>query len=850
MSTIKMACAFLTILRALFVVVRPMCCRKRCRFWRREPPPLYVILQALLVDMSALPHGLKLVLDDYHLVDTDAIHQAVAYLLRHLPTHCQVVLISRVDPPLPQARLRAERALIEVRAMDLRFNLEETSALVSRLQPVADNALVTSLHQQTEGWAIALQLVALAQINGITAGSGFAVASRQIAEYLAAEVFAQQPPSVQQLLLTLAVPERFCAELAAALLAAPEQLYSAEHQIEQLMRASQLVLPLDSEGRWYRFHHLFRDLLLRRLRLTVGEAGIRQLQLRAATWLSDAGHIEEAVRLFLAVGDEDTAAAVIERQIVGAMEQGAHNSSMANWMRLLPDSVVERRLGLTLIAARLASLSLNMTALQSHLTRLAMLLDDDYATCPPLPWPRFTGDRAALAGTMYFWQGDASRAFVQLQRALEQGTAVLPMGQVFLYLGLAYVGEDRYAEGCAQMALAAHQPDASIDRVNDHYHRYTSLCGMHLMAGNLDDLARDARLLSEHVTASGLGAATATYADYCLALVAYERNDLLSATAHFNALIKLKYQVNATTYIAGVIGIALTLVAQGANDEAAHYIAEATTFANETGGAFLRHQALGSALRLALAQGDLAAALQAAAAIAPDIHLGSSLWVETPRLSQARALIAVGDDAALASAELVIAACLSELEMLHHQRLKIATLALRAVLYQGQGRHIDALLTLEQALIQAEPHGFVRSFVDCGPALQPLLHTLAERRVLVAYVQRILKAYYPVDAWPELPGLSPPLPEMLTRREREILALLAERWSNQEIAERLVVTVNTVRKHTSTIYDKLGVSSRREAVTTARGLGLLPSIGYWRVSCYPVQKELLISCDAHLSRHG
>lgn len=271
-------------------------------------PPPYLLLQAMLVDLSALTTRLTLVLDDYHLIVAEPLHQAVAYLLRHLPAHCRLVIISRADPALPLARLRAERQIAELRATDLRFTPEETDALLTRLTGVSPGAdQVAALQQQTEGWAIALQLAAKASAS--TASGGIAAATRQIAEYLADEVLAQQPPEAQRALLALAIPDRFCARLCAALLDLPTTPIAGEHCLDQLVRANLFLIPLDEDQRWYRFHHLFRDLLLRHAMLNLGEHGVRGLHRRAAHWLAAEGLIEEALHHLLAAGDEEAAAA-------------------------------------------------------------------------------------------------------------------------------------------------------------------------------------------------------------------------------------------------------------------------------------------------------------------------------------------------------------------------------------------------------------------------------------------------------------------------------------------------------------------------------------------------------------
>mgnify|MGYP001193105423 CR=1 FL=1 len=300
-----------------------------------EPPPAYVIVQALLVDLSALPGGLTLVLDDYHLVTAEPVHRIVAYLLRHLPGTCRLVVVSRSDPPLPLARLRAEQRLVELRAGELRLTEAETGALLRLLlgaTPAAE--VVAALHQQTEGWAIALQLAALAHMEGHTPRRAQTTSARQIAEYLADEVFDRQPAAVRRALLALAVPERFCAELGAALLGAPGELAEAEGLLEQLVRANLFLIALDHEGRWYRFHHLFRDLLLRRLRLAEGPEALRTLRLRAAGWLAEAGLVEEAVRLYQAAGADDAAADLVERQLLIGDDDDSAPAS--HWLRMLP----------------------------------------------------------------------------------------------------------------------------------------------------------------------------------------------------------------------------------------------------------------------------------------------------------------------------------------------------------------------------------------------------------------------------------------------------------------------------------------------------------------------------------
>jgi LuxR family maltose regulon positive regulatory protein len=357
-------------------------------------------------------------------------------------------------------------------------------------------------------------------------------------------------------------------------------------------------------------------------------------------------------------------------------------------------------------------------------------------------------------------------------------------------------------------------------------HQQTCLAWLHQIAGDLTAEEQAARRLAELVALHNPGDLWFGYAMGSLAAVAYERNDLESAADFFYAVAQRKYRVSYPGYVTSVIGLTLIALAQNDHAAAAAFADEARDFADTVGGAYLRHHALGCAIHVALSRDDPAAALRIADQITADLASGLNIGFEIAHLTRARALIASGDPERLRTAEVIVNAYLSDAERLQHIRLQIRTLTIQALLFQAQGRSEAALTTLERAVALAEPRGFVRTFVDLGSSMQDLLRALAQRGTATAYCERLLAAFS-VSAAPEAHQLrpSPPparFPEMLTRREIEILGFLAERWSDKEIAAHLVITPNTVRKHTSTIYNKLGVGGRREAVSTARTLGLLP----------------------------
>lgn len=792
-----------------------------------EPPPLYVFLQALLVDLSALPDGLTLVLDDYHWVTAEPIHQAVAYLLRHLPPACRLVILSRADPPLTLARLRAEQQLAELRAAELRFTHDEARAVVgSLLGPTVDRALVAALHEETEGWPIALQLGALAWRDAPRAPS-VSHGSAAIAEYLAEEVCERQPLPVQQALLSLAVPERVCADLAATLLGQPDDLLRAEDMLHDLVRANLFLTPLDQEGRWYRFHHLFRDLLLRRLRQASTRETVQTLQRRAATWLEGAGLFEEAVRCYLAAGGEDAAGALIERLLAPDLGRNLGPIRPAFWLKLLPQSLIARRPGLTLLEARIGFATLNFPLLATSLGRLDALLAESPAAALPPPWPTFPADLDLLRGVLLYVQGRAPEAIPVLHAALGQEHGLGLTSQALMVLGRAYVAAGEYEQGVRRFERQRLQARTHHGLVGELSYGL-ALCAMHGLAGSLESLHTEAERLARTVADTRAGDYWLCYAESNLARVAYERSDFVAAARHFTAVIERRYQTNAAMTIGALTGLAGIAALQGAPDAARAYADEAHALAVEVGSLFARHEATGCAVHLALLRGDSASALRAAMAIGPDPHVGSSSWyaLTLPQLSKAAALIATGVAGELAQAEALVLDVLAQVEAQHNARPHVCALVTLALLRQAQGQTGAALEALEQAVAIAEPRGYLQSFVDRGPALLPLLQALVARGKRSALVAHVLAALAPtvppVEAGPvAVPAW--PMPETLTYREREVLTLLAERLSDKEIAEQLTIAPNTVRKHTSTIYGKLGVNSRREAVDVARAFGLLPA---------------------------
>lgn len=788
-----------------------------------SPPPFYAIIEALLVDLAALPHGLTLVLDDYHLITSEAIHHAVNYLLRHLPASCRLVVLGRVDPPLALARLRAEHQLAELRLTSLRFTTDEAAALIAQLlDRTPEVALVNTLHNESEGWAIALQLGALTRRNPEPVASSHQLAMAEFADYITEEVLSRQSPSLQRLLQVMAVPEQICAELVAEL-GAPAVDQGQGWEILQTVVRANLIVPVDAEGRWFRFHHLLRAVLLRQLRSTVQPEALRSLQLRTARWLQAEGLLEEAIRHYLAGDHGNAAAALVEQVLETDLGRSVASLPATYWLNLLPKPLIARRPGLSLLAARIDLFVLDHRAMEQHLAQVDALLATSEAA-DRLPWPTFSGERALLNGTLHYWQKRPEAALAELTLALQQGVGATISFVLVFMLGRTYVATGRYVEGI-QLLRGQPQFAQGLERITE-VARLLGLCQLHEMAGQIAELANDGQRFVGLLATLPVDGNLASYGDWALAIAAYERSDLNDATERLLAIRQRKYQTNAGMYACGLAALAMIANLRGASDVAAVYEQELVAFAAEIGTEQPRFQALGYRVWSMLARGELAAALRASNALGPELSFVASTWIALPppHLLHVRALIAAGDTTSLVQAETILAHALAEAEAFHHTRLLVCTLVHQTVLQLAQHRQIEALASLKRAVELARPAGLVRTFVDCSPTLEPLLRIIAAQTSDRTYVEGVLRMFT-LSGSSATASITLPTalaPTVLTSREAEILALLAERWSNREIAAKLVIAENTVRKHTSSIYAKLDVGSRRDAVRVALALGLLP----------------------------
>ncbi len=814
-----------------------------------QPPPAQAVLVPLLNDIATLPGGVLLVLDDYHLISSRAIHDAVAFLLQHQPQQLHLVLSTRADPPLPTSRLRARGQVAELRADDLRFTPDEAAAFLHEAMGLSLTPEdVQALEARTEGWIVGLQLAALS-LQGRSDAHAFIQAftgsHHYVLEYLVEEVVQRQPESVQEFLLQTSILDRMTGPLCDAVVdvaapggqRVPETRFlgrnpvSSQESLEYLRRNNLFVIPLDEEHRWYRYHHLFADLLGNLLRQASCPERISELHHRASTWYEENGMASEAIRHALQGGDYERAASLIERAIKATLSRGSVRT-LLRWSEALPEAVVRTRPRLRMYQGWAMFLNARLPLARPMLQEARIALQ---AMPPCCEKDALRGELAAMLATISVVEQEIPRAIAEAEEAL----ACLPeddlvsRARATRALGVAHgsVGDTNKAiQTCSEaraLALRAGNLFLAAEITSQ-------LAAGHAHQGRLRQAARTYREIAEMVEPparfppAGLG-----YIG--LAEISLEWNDLDAVEDYLNRGIELCQQ--------GGIGYNLrsayftqAMLRQAIGDTAGAL--EAIRKAGQFDPAIvLLERAVHLAsyqARLQLLMGDVQMAWQWAKGenVIPHVSF-ERLPVflrEIQQVSLARVYLA--QDAPESVLETCAHTC-AQAQAAGRMARVIELSLLQALALQMQSKPDAALVPFERCLSLAEPEGYVRLFLEAGKPAVTLLHQAASRGISPEYAGKLLEAFQsqvpgvvPASRGPSTPQRVDSEPqaqliEPLTRRELEVLDLIRRGYSNQEIARSLVVTLHTVKKHTSNIYGKLGVHSRTQAVARAQRLGLL-----------------------------
>jgi ATP/maltotriose-dependent transcriptional regulator MalT len=809
-----------------------------------QPPSIETIMTTLINEITAIPRHFVLVLDDYHEITAPSIHRALTFLLDHLPEQMHVFLASRIDPPLPLSRLRVRRQMLDIRAADLRFAPEEAAAFLQEIMGLELSAEdIAILEARTEGWIAGLQLAALSLQGRNPAGiatflSAFAGSHRFVFDYLAEEVLQRQSERTQAFLLQTSILD----QLSGSLCDAVTKSTDGQEMLEQLEQRNLFLIPLDDERHWYRYHQLFAEFLRSRLKAEREQGTLREpveaLHQRASIWYERNHFLDRAIDHALAAHDFERAARLME-SFRASESEGGELVTLLRWFAALPDAIIRRRPRLSLYYAQVLILSGQIQSINER-------LQDAEQSLVKHAEDLSAGERRILQGeidTIHAVFAYLHEDVAHVRKLVEEALHLLPpdhflRGMVLLSLGSAYWLEGDLFSASTTLTEAREV----CEKTGNFYMFYVTtvyLAQVRLAQGRLREAIRLYRGALQLLAERGREGTEGNGLYVGLGALLYERNELDEAQRLVQQGIDLGQQENNTlVLIAGKSTLAHLLQAQGEEQEAADLMQQAITLAQ-------RHSIVwtwvpgpidAAQVRLWLAQENLTEAAAWAHDRRQNARGQGNKQSHPPYFQEIEEIL-------LARLSLAQHKRTEALELLNrlqteaeaagrmHHVLEI--LILKALTYQGQGNLAPALSALASALELAEPEEYIRTFVDEGSAMAALLRRRrAAQGRETDYIEKLLEAFElgeehiepasSQDRQRTVPQhLSQPLIEPLSDREREVLQLMATGAPNQEIAEALVIAVNTVKRHARNIFDKLGVQNRTQAVARAQALGLL-----------------------------
>ncbi len=794
-----------------------------------QPAPPETVVALLTNDLVIHDRGdFALVLDDYHVITAEPIHRALTSLVEHLPPQMHLLIATRADPPLPLARLRARGQLTELRAAELRFRAAEASAFLEEVMGLhLAPEDVATLQTRTEGWIAGLQLAALSLQGRATVSAflpAFTGSHHFVLDYLSEEVLSRQPPAVQTFLLQTSMLERLSGSLCDAVTGKPE----SQAMLEALDRANLFVTALDDERQWYRYHHLFADLLRNRLQQTV-PALLPELHRRASAWYEHHDLIIEAVHHARLAPDVEGMIRLIEQHTHSLALRGqAH--TVLNWLHALPDGLVRTHPRLCFSQALLLMFT---GQLAEALARLQDAEQSASHIAPADEAQAFLNQVATVQAYILFFQGDLATSVALADQAADQlverpvqvrkAISMIAAHRLLVSGDVRRVGEQRIAR------LASPLSAGSDVFAMDVFVHLTSILLQARLLRLQGRLRRAAAIYEQMAQVQGEHEGALIHPGYCFGLgeLCYEWNDLDAA----ERLLEQGIEV-----LRGPLTLAADSIAQGyATLARLHQVRNKNSSALALVEAFARlsdarqfapaQLAFARAVRaqLELMGGNLAAAMRWTEASGLSAEDDLAYPCEREYLTFARVRIGQGR---LDPAGPFLSEALHLLERLREDaeakaRLGSALeiLILQALAFSAQGKGTEALTVLQRALTQASPESYIRLFVDEGEPMVALLRHAYAHGIAPDYVASLLSAA-------GAPALAAPPPagsllEPLTERELDILRLLVMGLSNAAMARELIITVGTVKSHVNHIYGKLSVQSRTQAIARAHSLHLL-----------------------------
>jgi LuxR family maltose regulon positive regulatory protein len=788
-------------------------------------PPLPVVAMQLSNDLEELDERVIMVLDDYHRIHDSDVHVILEYLLEHPSRNLHLAILSRRDPVLSIATLRARHLLNEVRVRDLEFSKNETLALLGRIAGTAiEESSIERLQSNMEGWPVGVRLAALAlqnQDNVEEFLNHFGADARPLQEYLVEEVLSRQPSQVLDCLLMTSILDRFNASLCEAVwndgLADGNTPPSGKEFINRLEDSGLFCVALDGRHNWFRYHHIFCDLLQKQLEANFHREEITRLHQRASQWFAENSHFEEAIQHALAGGDDEGAAG-----IVGYARHELMNRDqwprLERWFKLFSPQAIGCHPQLMVLRSWLDL---------SHWYRLDNLLRDldqtdtllENSSIDVHEAGQLKAEASVIRSSLAYWTANPAQAVALTEPALrdspgeqEYVQSVALMYQIGSHQLLGDIPQ-------AERLIWDHMEEEGFNSPGSQARLMQALCfvcwpevdtrKLHQAASRLLQISQDNELSWSY-----------SFARYFLGLGHYDRNELDDAVAMFEAIVNdpYRYPIQNVTHCSFLLSLCYQALGfPGRAREVANSINRLTI---ERGNRMFIDLAVAFQAELDLRQGRIAQAEQwAQSFVTPVPHVLHRFF--NAELTSIRVMMARdAPDGRKAAAERldVLHDLLSQT---HHRRLSIDILGMKALLAGAEGDARTAITLLHEAVLLGQPGQLIRPLADLGPGLIKLFNQLDLDREGLQYVGTILSVLQQADQAVTLQSDKQSLLEPLSQRELEILELFAKNLSNKLIAEQLFISTGTVKRHAHNIYNKLSVSGRRDAVSKAIGLGIL-----------------------------
>jgi LuxR family maltose regulon positive regulatory protein len=792
-----------------------------------QPPPAVWIVNSLINELADNETDFALVLDDYHEIDNQSIHESVSYLVEHLPPNMHLFIATRADPPLPLARLRARGQMTELRATDLRFTSGEAMELLNRMMHLGlSHSQVETLETRTEGWIAGLRMAALSirTTNDVTAFiDTFGGGTRHVFDYLIEEVVDRQPPSIRDFLLHTSILDRLTGPLCNVITGRDD----SQKILQKLEHENLFLVPLDDNNRWYRYHQLFSD-LLRAQMISQKPNLMDELHSKASRWFESEGFTVEAVNHAMAAQDWERVKELIEPRVKTMIAQNRY-ATVAEWLSKIPSELIASHPWLCVLGAWASLFMRKYNDIQKFIQWAETIITEKRAESDkePADWRHIRAYLLTLHAFLNLSSNDLTGTIELCHEALTYAPAddVLLFSTVMLNLGIAFTASGDLESGYTHFKEAA----TKAKETANYYYASAAVAHMADIEAQMGQLHRAAQTYRQAIRiaeewGTGECAPVAGYAYVGLGEVLYEWNSLDEAASLLSKGLQLGEMSGESEVVEilerSLIALARLYHAQRKPGDAQEAINRAKQLAPPTVHLDYRPLQVSSAeVRIWLAEDTLDEAIKWTEDVENSLTIKEipDYRSEVTYLTSVRVKIAGGETKGIPES-------LESLQQAMHEKKRthgvIEVLTLKALALQVQGRLDEALVALRSALSLAKSEGYVRTFVDEGEPMLRLLKNAAAKGIELDYVTKLL-ATFGARTQLEKPTSGASLAEELTQREKEVLRLVAAGLSNRDSAELLVVTEGTIKKHLNNVFGKLGVRSRTQAVARAKELDLL-----------------------------